>query len=155
MEERRAHRRRLAPRSLSVLIVDDDADAAHMLSKLVMAFGHRTRVTFDPWTAERAFEEFKPDVALLDIGLPGKNGYDLARELRARYGPDVFLAAITGWGHDEDKTRAREAGFDVHISKPADASVIERVLACAAGGDACNLCWVCRGTKGASDALVE
>ena len=152
MEERWAHRRRLAPRSLNVLIVDDDVDAAQMLSRLVMVFGHRTRVTFDAWTAERVFEEFNPDVALLDIGLPGKNGYDLAREFRARYGAGVFLAAITGWGHDEDRVRAREAGFDVHIVKPAEAVVIERVLACAAGGVACNLCWVCRGTKGTSDA---
>ena len=151
MEERRAHGRRLAPRSLRVLIVDDDADAAQMLSKLVMVFGHRTRVTFDPWAAERVFEEFNPDVALLDIGLPGKNGYDLAREFRARHGAGVFLAAITGWGHEEDKIRAREAGFDVHIAKPAEAAVIERVLACAAGGDACNLCWECRGTKGQTE----
>ena len=152
MKGKWADRRRLAPRSLDVLVVDDDADAARLLSKLVTAFGHRARVTFDPWAAERAFDEFGPDAVLLDIGLPGKSGYEVARDLRARHGSAVFLAAITGWGHDEDRVRAREAGFDVHIMKPADAMLLERVLACAAGGDACNLCWECRGRKGATGA---
>jgi CheY-like chemotaxis protein len=80
--------------------------------------------------ALRAAEARPPQVALLDIGLPGMDGYELARRLRARYGPGTaVLVALTGWGQEEDRRRAQEAGFDHHLVKPVDLSDLRALLA--------------------------
>jgi PAS domain S-box-containing protein len=119
------------PARLRVLIVEDNVDSAEMLTFLVSAYGHEPRVAHDGLAALRVFDEFGPDVVLLDIGLPRMNGYDVAREIRRRSARPVHLVAITGWGQEEDRRRAREAGFDRHLTKPADPDVIEEILASA------------------------
>ena len=115
-------------RTLRVLIVDDNVDAAELLRLVVSDFGHEAITAHDGPSALAAFEQFHADVALLDVGLPGMSGYDLAKELRRRVGAGLFLAAITGWGQEKDRRRALDAGFDCHLVKPADPAAIERLL---------------------------
>jgi DNA-binding response OmpR family regulator len=74
-------------------------------------------------------DEFRPQVALLDIGMPRMDGYETARVLRQSHGGDIVLIALTGWGQDEDKARALDAGFDHHLTKPADPDVLHRLIA--------------------------
>jgi CheY-like chemotaxis protein len=114
---------------LRVLVVEDSVDSAEMLRMLVDLLGHDVRVAHNGFAALSIFDEFRPDVVLLDIGLPGMNGYDVAREMRRRSDTLLHLVAITGWGQDEDRRRAREAGFDRHITKPADPELLEQILA--------------------------
>lgn len=106
-----------APR---VLVVDDNADAADSLATLLGVMGYEVRTAYDGPEAIEAADAFQPSVALLDIGLPKLSGYDIARHVRERRGASVLLVAITGWGQEEDRRRAREAGFDHHFTKPAD-----------------------------------
>ena len=108
-----------------VLVVDDNEDAADSLATLLDVTGFLVRVAYDGPEAIAAADEFRPAVALLDIGLPRLSGYDIARHVRAQRGDGVLLVAITGWGQEEDRRRAREAGFDHHFTKPAD---FERLL---------------------------
>lgn len=103
-----------------VLVVDDNEDAANSLATLLEVMGHTVRTAYDGPEAIVAADEFVPAVALLDIGLPRLSGYDIARHLRQRRGAEVVLVAITGWGQEEDRRRAKEAGFDHHFTKPAD-----------------------------------
>jgi CheY-like chemotaxis protein len=117
-------------RHLRVLIVEDNADAAEMLDMAVSQLGHTTRLARDGPTALRIATQFAPDLVLLDIGLPGISGYTVAQTLRAR--PEfreVHLAAVTGWGQDEDRRRAREAGFDSHFTKPLSPAALEELMA--------------------------
>jgi DNA-binding response OmpR family regulator len=109
-----------------VLVVDDNEDAADSLAVLLGVMGYEVRTAYDGPEGIAAADEFEPAVALLDIGLPKLSGYDIARHVRARRGHDVLLVAITGWGQEEDRRRAREAGFDHHFTKPAD---FDRLLA--------------------------
>ena len=106
-----------APR---VLVVDDNEDAADSLATLLGVMGYEVRIAYDGPEAIQTADEFEPAVALLDIGLPKLSGYDIARHVRARRGGEVLLVAITGWGQEEDRRKAREAGFDHHFTKPAD-----------------------------------
>jgi CheY-like chemotaxis protein len=111
------------------LIVDDNIDAAESLSLLLKCEGHTTAIAHNGPEAVRKVPEFKPDIVLLDIGLPGMNGYDVARAIRAL--PDTehtFVVAITGWGSEEDRRRSTSAGIDEHLTKPVDISMIELVL---------------------------
>jgi DNA-binding response OmpR family regulator len=103
-----------------VLVVDDNEDAADSLATLLGVMGYEVRIAYDGPEAIQAADEFEPAVALLDIGLPKLSGYDIARHVRERRGDDVLLVAITGWGQEEDRRKAREAGFDHHFTKPAD-----------------------------------
>ncbi|CAG1017361.1 two-component system, sensor histidine kinase ChiS [Burkholderiaceae bacterium] len=103
-----------------VLVVDDNRDAAESLAQLLSADGHEVRIAHDGEQALRTAEAFRPQVVLLDIGLPDLDGYEIARRLRAQRGDAVRLIAITGWGQAADRLRAREAGFDVHLVKPID-----------------------------------
>jgi PAS domain S-box-containing protein len=103
-----------------LLVVDDNRDAADTLSSLLEVLGARTRVAYDGDSAIQVFQEFRPDVVFLDIGLPGMSGYDVARAIRNLDGPPVLLVALTGWGQDGDRARALASGFDHHLSKPAD-----------------------------------
>src|SRR5689334_16236519 len=103
-----------------VLVVDDNEDAADSLATLLGVMGYAVRVAYDGPEAIAAADDFRPDAGLLDIGLPHLSGYDIARHIRGTRGADVVLVAITGWGADEDRRRAREAGFDHHFTKPAD-----------------------------------
>ena len=111
-----------------VLVVDDNADAADSLAMLLQVHGDEVRVAYDGEEALFAEQEFKPDVQLLDIGMPKLSGYDVARRVRDARGPEVLIVAITGWGQDEDRQRAREAGFDHHFTKPVDYAVLLDLL---------------------------
>ena len=119
-----------ASRNLRVLIVEDNRDAAVMLELAVSQLGHVTGVAHDGATAVRMAPEFAPDLILLDIGLPVMNGYAVARTLREL--PEfatVHIAAITGWGQEDDRRKAREAGFDSHFTKPLALTALEDLLA--------------------------
>jgi len=115
---------------LRILVADDNVDAADTLAELLRASGHDVHTEYDGAAAIRAARSHRPDVVLLDIGLPKLNGYDTAREIRAIDPQDpVVLVAVTGWGQDEDRRRSRQAGFDHHLVKPLDPELLDRVLA--------------------------
>lgn len=113
---------------LRVLVVDDNEDAAVMMGALLEKHGHQVRIAHDARAALTAQAEFAADVALLDIGLPGMDGYDLARQLRAATSHPMRLIALTGWGQVADRQRARAAGFDAHLTKPADVDAVLAAL---------------------------
>ena len=131
-------------RKLRVLIVEDNVDAAEMLDLLISELGHLTKVAHDGSRAITAAKEFVPDVVFMDIGLPVMNGYAVVRALREL--PEfasAHFAAVTGWGQDEDRRKAREAGFDSHFTKPLSPAVLEELLAgiaerARAGGEAAS-----------------
>ena len=106
--------------AVRVLVVDDNEDAADSLATLLDVMGYEVRTAYDGPEGIDAADAFQPTVALLDIGLPKLSGYDIARHIRGNRGEAVLLVAITGWGQEDDKRRAREAGFDHHFTKPAD-----------------------------------
>jgi CheY-like chemotaxis protein len=112
-----------------VLVVDDNVDAALMLAALVKQFGHEVLTVHDGPQALRVAETFRPDVILLDIGMPGMNGFEVARSLREKgITPAPRIVAVTGWGKAEDHERSREAGFDMHLVKPVEVSQIQQAL---------------------------
>ncbi|UVW27631.1 ATP-binding protein [Massilia sp. H6] len=113
-----------------VLVVDDNADAAQMLATLLEAHGHAVSVAYDGSSGYACALRERPDVMLLDIGLPDMDGHELARRLRASsVTAGATLVALTGYGQSEDRERAREAGFDRHLVKPADLSALLAILA--------------------------
>jgi len=115
--------------SRRVLVVDDNRDAAESLGMLLEMEHCKVAVAFDGLRALEALETFKPDIALLDIGMPGMDGYELARRIRATpRGRNLVLVALTGWSQADDKKRASDAGFDEHLTKPVDPQVLNRVL---------------------------
>lgn len=119
-----------APTGRRVLVVDDNVDAAESLALMLEVFGHEARPAFDGPEALAVARGFRPEVVFLDIGLPGMDGYEVARRFRAE--PELagaVLVALTGWGSAEDKLRSERAGFDHHLTKPADAEDLKRVLA--------------------------
>jgi PAS domain S-box-containing protein len=118
-------------RAHHILIVDDNQSIAKLLCDALEYFGHDACVAHDGATAIAMFKESRPRAALIDIGMPGMNGYEIARELRkieAEGGSKVTLIAVTGYGQAEDKLRSKEAGFDTHLVKPVDLKVLEEVL---------------------------
>jgi CheY-like chemotaxis protein len=113
-----------------ILVVDDDADAAELMAMLLELDGHEVRVARDADSALTVAGEFTPDVGLFDIGLPDADGYELARRVRGdRRLLHMYLVAVTGWGQEEDRRRARDAGFDSHLTKPAEPDAVRAVLA--------------------------
>ena len=112
----------------SVLIVDDNQEAAEGIAKLLSHSGHTVRTAYSGRSALQTLIRFKPEIIFLDIGLPGESGYDLARKLRKELSPMPLLVALTGYGQDEDKRRAREAGFDYHLIKPIGIADLEFIL---------------------------
>ncbi len=112
-----------------VLIVDDNEDAANSLAMVLQLSGHETASVYTAGDALARAAVFKPEIVLLDIGLPGMDGYEVAQRLRELPGlRNVRLVAVTGYGRADDRLRAREAGFDAHLTKPVEFSVLERVL---------------------------
>jgi PAS domain S-box-containing protein len=104
-----------------ILVVDDNADAATMLSEMLRMQGHEVLNVNSGAAALQVVEEFRPDVIMLDIGMPGLNGFDVARRLRERKrSPRPLVVAVTGWGKVDDEMRGREAGFDMHLVKPVE-----------------------------------
>lgn len=112
-----------------ILVVDDNRDAAESLAKLLELAGNETHVASDGLEGVREAERLKPDLVLLDIGLPKLNGYDACRRIRDQpWSKQTTLIALTGWGQEEDRQKAREAGFDSHLVKPLDYDALMRVL---------------------------
>ncbi len=104
-----------------ILVADDNQDAARSLCKMLGLLGYETRIAFDGREALAAAAEFRPDVALLDVGMPELNGYEVAASIRREtWGKDMLLMAVTGWGQVEDQRRTLESGFDRHLVKPVD-----------------------------------
>jgi PAS domain S-box-containing protein len=120
------------PQSLELqrlLVVDDNRDAADSLAMLLEALGAQVQVAHDGAAALAAFERFSPRFVLLDLGMPGMNGLEVARRLRERAnGHAVTLVALTGWGQADDRERTRAAGFDHHLVKPVDMAVLQALL---------------------------
>jgi PAS domain S-box-containing protein len=117
-------------RKRRILVVDDNRDAADSLAMMLQMMDHETCTAYDGLEATRAAATFRPEVVLLDIGLPKLNGYEAARHIRREpWGTGMALIALTGWGQEEDKRRALEAGFDHHLTKPVDAAALEKLLA--------------------------
>jgi CheY-like chemotaxis protein len=111
-------------------VADDNEDAASSLGLLLELRGAEVHVVHDGPTALKELDSYEPSVVLLDIGMPGMDGYEVARRIRER--PEhrhVVLIALTGWGQREDRERTRAAGFAHHLTKPADVSVLESMLA--------------------------
>jgi CheY-like chemotaxis protein len=119
-----------APRRRRILIVDDSQDGAESLAMLLRIGGHETHVVHDGAEALVAAERIRPDVILLDIGLPKLNGYEVCSRIRERpWGREVRLVALTGWGQEQDRHRSKAAGFDVHLVKPVDHDVLLKMMA--------------------------
>ncbi|HYA80697.1 MAG TPA: ATP-binding protein, partial [Methylocystis sp.] len=130
------HEKKPAPTALvkRALVVDDNADVADGFSMLLKTLGVDVRTVYGGPDALTALKEFKPDVAFVDIGMPGMDGYEVARAIRATpEGKKLFLIALSGWGGDEHRQRGREAGFDRHFVKPIDVAHVEGLLVEAAG----------------------
>jgi two-component system CheB/CheR fusion protein len=120
----------VAPGRLRILVVEDHRDTAESLAAMLESWGHEVQVAFDGGAALRAAVARPPDVVLSDVGLPGMDGYQLALQLRQQPGLSrVQLIALSGYGRAEDKSRAREAGFDHHLVKPAEMDVLQDLLA--------------------------
>jgi len=117
-----------------ILVVDDQVDVGSSLKILLSNLGHRVRVATDGAGALRAVAEDRPDIVLLDIGLPGMDGYEVARRLRADHDNALRLIALTGYGREDDLARSREAGFDHHLLKPVDLEKLRGVLESARPG---------------------
>jgi PAS domain S-box-containing protein len=112
-----------------VLVADDNRDAADSLQRILTLYGYEVRVAYDGTAALVLGESFSPRVAVLDIGMPGANGFEVARAMRDKRGPHVKLIALTGWGQEGDRRRAMEAGFDYHLTKPVDPGALNDLLA--------------------------
>jgi PAS domain S-box-containing protein len=111
-----------------VTVIDDNHDAADILGILIEEQGGVVRVAYDGASGLHAAQEFKPEVVLLDIGLPDMDGYEACRRLRAVFGRDIGIIALTGWGQDRDKQRAFDAGFDAHLTKPAEPQQLSETI---------------------------
>jgi CheY-like chemotaxis protein len=118
-----------APLARRVLVVDDHADVAQSLALLLRELGCEVAVAYDGEAALQSVRDFAPEVVFLDIGLPGIDGYEVARRLRKEGPGGLLLVALTGYGQEKDKARAREAGFDHHLLKPAELEAVEALLA--------------------------
>jgi PAS domain S-box-containing protein len=119
-----------SPSGKRLLVVDDNEDAANSLAMLLRLQGHEARVAFSGVAALEMTKVYTPDAAFLDIGMPGMDGYEVARRIRQQPGlGGVVLAALTGWGQQEDRRRTAEAGFNYHLVKPLDPDALEKLLA--------------------------
>ena len=112
-----------------VLIADDNVDAAESLQLWLEMSGHEVHTALSGPAALEVAETVKPQVALLDVGMPGMSGLEVARRIReAPWGREMVLIALTGWGQDEDRRRTKEAGFDHHLTKPVAPDTIEELI---------------------------
>ena len=114
--------------SVKVLVADDNRDAADSLQRILSLYGYEVEVAYDGTAAIRLDGDFRPKVAVLDIGMPGANGFEVARSIRENRGAGVTLIALTGWGQEGDRRRAMEAGFDYHLTKPVDPGALNDLL---------------------------
>ena len=111
-----------------VLVVDDNRDAADTLAMMISLLGHEVAQIYDPYAVEAEVERFAPNLIFLDVGMPGRSGYDIATSLRqGENGQALEIVAVTGWGQPEDQRRTRDAGFDAHLVKPPQFEAIRRI----------------------------
>jgi DNA-binding response OmpR family regulator len=113
---------------LRVLVVDDNRDTAETMAILLKLWGHEAFTARDGWAAVNAVDHFRPDVVLLDIGLPGLDGYEVARQLRQGGGKQPVIICVSGHGRAEDRRQSRAAGCDHHLIKPADPDELQCLL---------------------------
>ncbi len=114
---------------LRLMVVDDNRDAADNLAMLLRLHGHEVQVAYDGPAGLQLAADSRPELVFLDIGMPGMDGYEVARRLRQIPGLEkVALAALTGWGQQEDRRRTADAGFDHHLVKPPEPTALERLL---------------------------
>ncbi len=119
-----------AKMSQRILVVDDNRDGADSLSEMLKIMGNETRTAYDGQEGVNMAAEFRPDVVLLDIGLPKLNGYEACRRIREQsWGKGVVMIAVTGWGQEEDRRRSHDAGFDLHLVKPVDPRLLMKTFA--------------------------
>jgi CheY-like chemotaxis protein len=112
-----------------ILVADDNRDAAESMKVLLKLMGAEVAIAFDGLQALEVAAQFRPQVVLLDIGMPKLHGYDTAKRFRQEeWGKDIVIVALTGWGRDEDRRRAEEAGFDGHLVKPVHVSALRQLL---------------------------
>ena len=113
-----------------ILVVDDNRDGAESLAMMLTLMGNELRTAHDGLEALDVAAAFRPDLILLDIGMPRLNGYDTARRIRGQpWGKNTVLVALTGWGQEEDRQKSHDAGFDTHMVKPVDLAALEKLLA--------------------------
>jgi CheY-like chemotaxis protein len=113
-----------------ILVADDNAAAADTLAELLSLFGNEVQVVHDGQAALKTFSAWRPDVILLDIDMPGMDGYEVARRVREQTASGkVMLIALTGWGQEKDRKLAREAGFNHHLLKPVDLQALQALMA--------------------------
>ncbi len=113
-----------------ILVADDNVDAGESLAMLLRFDGHEVQLARSGPEALELFARMRPDIAILDIGMPGLSGYDVARRIRQQSGSTsaVTLIALTGWGQEADKARAAESGFDHHFTKPVEPTVLSQLI---------------------------
>jgi CheY-like chemotaxis protein len=120
-----------APRTLArrILIADDNRDSAESLSLLLRFIGHETHTAMDGQQAVELAARIRPDVILLDLGMPNLNGYEACRRIREQpWGREIIIIAVTGWGQEEDRKKSHEAGFTNHLVKPVDLAVLKKIM---------------------------
>jgi CheY-like chemotaxis protein len=115
---------------LRVLVVDDDADCLFVIATLLRLTGHEVHSARNGWEALQVAQRVRPDVVLLDLGLPGMSGYELAGLMKKHAAPPPFLIALTGQVREEARRRCRDAGIDLHLLKPVEADHLLKILAC-------------------------
>jgi CheY-like chemotaxis protein len=117
------------PATRRILVADDNADSAETCAMLLQMWGHDVRVAHDGQEALAVAGDFRPEIALVDIGMPRMNGYEVAEAVRKTdWGKEIVLVAVTGWGHDEDKEKAAASGFDRHLAKPVDPQHLQPLI---------------------------
>ena len=120
----------VATRARTVLLADDNRDAANMLAELLRLDGHTVHTAYDGAQAVELALQLRPDVLVLDIGMPGLNGYEVARLVRAQgWKHRPLLIAATGWGQDRERQEALSSGFDLHLTKPFDSLTLTALIA--------------------------
>jgi CheY-like chemotaxis protein len=113
-----------------ILVVDDNRDAAMSLAMMLKLMGNETKTAHDGFEALEIAAAFQPDLILMDIGMPRLNGHETARRIRAQpWGKSVVLVALTGWGQEEDRRKSDDAGFDLHMTKPIEPTLLQKLLA--------------------------
>lgn len=121
--------KKVSPNARRVLVVDDNRDAAESLTMLLRFSGHEVVTAHDGLQAIADAKEFRPELVLMDLGMPGMNGYEAAKALRGEpWGSEMVLVALTGWGQEEDRKRTKEAGFDRHLVKPIEFVEVQRLF---------------------------
>jgi CheY-like chemotaxis protein len=118
-----------AVRTRRILVVDDERDNAMTMAMLLQAYGHSPEVAHDGLQACERAAALQPEIILLDLGLPDLSGYDVCRRIRLQpWTTQPYIVALTGWSHEADRERTREAGFDLHLVKPVDPEELLRLL---------------------------